>query len=210
MDALAAAWREEMQALRADEAQRGDAAVQRLDELQAAVAQHLATLGAALEAPLARLLQTASEVPQAAAGVLAQLRAEMARLSEQENVALAERSVLVERLGTLVQAVEDASRQAGEMAAQAGANALELSSWGEAFGQAVQQFHASNEKLVTALAQVEGAVSRSTARSDEQLAYYVAQAREVIDLSIASQHGVIERLRELAGKPAGIAPGITG
>ena len=210
MDQLAGVWRSELQVLREQEAQRGDAAVQRLDELQGAVAQHLATLGAALEAPLARLLATASEVPQAAAGVLAQLRAEMARLSEQENVALAERTVLVERLGTLVQAVEDASRHASEMAAQAGANAVELSSWGEAFGQSVQQFHASNEKLVAALAQVEGAVTRSTARSDEQLAYYVAQAREVIDLSIASQHGVIERLRELAGKPTGLAPGVTG
>ena len=42
--------------------------------------------------------------------------------------------------------------------------------------------------------------SRSTARSDEQLAYYVAQAREVIDLSIASQQGLVEHLRELQGK----------
>jgi DNA-binding ferritin-like protein len=193
--------RTELGALRDEESRRGDAAVARLGELQGAVAQHLATLGAALEAPLARLLATASEVPQAAAGVLAQLRAEMARLSEQENVALQERSVLVERLGRLVDTVEEASRQAGEMAAQAGASAIELSSWGEAFGQGVQRFHDSNEKLVAAMQQVEGAIGRSTARSDEQLAYYVAQAREVIDLSIASQHGVIEKLRELAAKP---------
>lgn len=200
-------WTEQLQALRQEESRRGDAAVARLGELQAALAQQLATLGAALEAPLARLLQTASEVPQAAAGVLAQLRQEMSRLAEQENVALQERTVLVERLGTLVQTVEDASRQAAEMAARASANAIELSSWGEAFGQSVQLFHAGNEKLVAAMQQVESAVTRSTARSDEQLAYYVAQAREVIDLSIASQHGVIERLRELAGKPVGLAAG---
>jgi hypothetical protein len=35
------------------------------------------------------------------------------------------------------------------------------------------------------------------ARSDEQLAYYVAQAREVIDLSITSQQSIVEDLRQL-------------
>jgi len=204
LDDLQAAVALQLETLRHEESLRGDAAVARLDDLQAAVARHLATLGAALEAPLARLLATASEVPEAAAGVLAQLRAEMSRLAQQENASLQERTLLVERLGTLVQAVEDASRKAADMATQASANAVELSSWGDAFGQGVQMFHASNEKLVAAMQQVEGAVTRSTARSDDQLAYYVAQAREVIDLSIASQHGVIDRLRELAGKPVGL------
>lgn len=204
MDELAGVWRTQLEALRHEEGRRGDAAVARLGELQAAAALQIARLGAELEAPLARLLATASEVPQAAAGVLAQLRAEMGRLAEQENLALQERAVLVERLGGLVQTVEDASRKAADMAVHASASAVELSSWGDAFGQGVQMFHAGNEKLVAAMQQVEDAVTRSTARSDDQLAYYVAQAREVIDLSIASQHGVIERLRELAGKPVGL------
>jgi hypothetical protein len=210
MDALAGVWRTQLEALRAEEQRRGDAAVARLGELQAALAQQLGTLGAALETPLARLLQTASEVPQAAAGVLAQLRQEMSRLAAQENAALQERTVLVERLAALMRTVEDASRQAAEVAAHASANAVELGAWGEAFSQSVQLFHAGNEKLVATLQQVEGAVTRSTARSDEQLAYYVAQAREVIDLSIASQHGVIEKLRDMAGKPAGIVTTATG
>ncbi len=200
--ALATTWQTHMEALRADEQRRGDAAVARLGELQAGVAQHLATLGAALEAPLARLMQTASEVPQAAASVLAQLRQEMAQLSSQENTTLAERTALVERLAALMQTVEEAARQATQMAVQAQANAVELSSWGEAFGQGVEMFHAGNEKLATALQQVEAAISRSTARSDEQLAYYVAQAREVIDLSISAQHGVIEKLRTLGSARA--------
>lgn len=195
--ALASTWQAQLEALRAEEQRRGDAAVARLGELQAGVAQHLATLGAALEAPLARLLQTASEVPQAAAGVLAQLRQEMAQLSAQENATLAERTALVQRLAALMQTVEEAARQATQMATLAQANAVELSSWGDAFGQGVELFHAGNEKLATALQQVEAAISRSTARSDEQLAYYVAQAREVIDLSISAQHGVIEKLRTL-------------
>jgi hypothetical protein len=39
-------------------------------------------------------------------------------------------------------------------------------------------------------------------RSDEQLAYYVAQAREVIDLSIMSQREVFEELRRLQSQQA--------
>jgi hypothetical protein len=40
-------------------------------------------------------------------------------------------------------------------------------------------------------------MDKSTARSDEQLAYYVAQAREIIDLSILSQKQVVEDLRQI-------------
>ncbi|MFL6693344.1 MAG: hypothetical protein ACJ8GO_10320, partial [Ramlibacter sp.] len=109
MDELAATWRTELAALRDDESVRGQAAVDRLGELQAAVAQHLATLGAALEAPIARLLQTASEVPQAAAGVITQLRQEMGRVAEKDNLALQERTVLLGQLGTLLQTVNQAS-----------------------------------------------------------------------------------------------------
>jgi hypothetical protein len=47
------------------------------------------------------------------------------------------------------------------------------------------------------LQRIEGSLERSTTRSDEQLAYYVAQAREVIDLSIASQQGIVDHIRQL-------------
>jgi hypothetical protein len=43
------------------------------------------------------------------------------------------------------------------------------------------------------------------ARSDDQLAYYVAQAREIIDLSISSQKEVVEEMRQLASKQAALA-----
>ena len=84
-------WHTTLAELRADEAQRGQAAVDRLGELQAALASQLATLGAALEAPMTRLMQTAAEVPQAAAGVIAELRQEMTRLTERDNLAFDER-----------------------------------------------------------------------------------------------------------------------
>ena len=202
----------------------------RMDALQAASAQHLATLGAALEAPMSRMMQTAAEVPQAAAGVIAQLREELARMTERENLALQEREALITQLQQLLggleqssgaqaraidtlvtsttslleqaaerqqQALQAQSEQAAGLSEQARASAVELASLGEAFAQGVQHFQDSQDKLLEGLLRLENALDRAQARSDEQLAYYVGQAREVIDLSISSQQGLIEKLHQL-------------
>jgi hypothetical protein len=92
--------------------------------------------------------------------------------------------------------------RAEDVAAQVNGSAIELASLGEAFGHGVQLFATTNEKLIESLQRIEGAVTQSMARSDEQLAYYVAQAREVIDLSISSQQGIVEDLRRLHGQAA--------
>ena len=64
-------------------------------------------------------------------------------------------------------------------------------------------FSDTNQKLVEGLQRVEGAIGQHMSRSDEQLAYYVAQAREVVDLSISAQQGIVEDLRSLrTAKPA--------
>jgi hypothetical protein len=142
---------------------------------------------------------------KAHAGVIAQLREETGRVSARENAALQERTALLEQLGALLRRVDAAaSEQAGkaaEMATQATAGAVQLTGVAQAFGDSVRAFQESNDRMLQALQRIEGSLERSTARSDEQLAYYVAQAREVIDLSIASQEGVIENLRQLQGKP---------
>lgn len=227
---LAAIWRTEMGALRDQEAQRAQAAVQRLDALQAAAAEHLATLGAALEAPLTQLLHTASEVPRAAAEVIAELRQEMTQLGERDNAALAERHATMEQLAAVLATVEQAtgaqraaidtlvqsatavleqasSRFAASLDAQSGtvqavgaqvqASAIELATLGQAFQHGVGLLGQSHESLVGSLQTLEGSVRQSLERSDEQLAYYVAQAREVIDLSITSQQSLVEDLRRL-------------
>ena len=240
LDQLATLWRTELGALRSEEALRGNAAVERLGELQTALASHLATLGVALEAPLTRLLNTAAEVPQAASGVIAQLRQEVSRLAERDNLALEERAGLVERISTLLQTInlaageqrsaieslvasaalvleksgshfsETLDAQAGgarDVAAQVAASAVELSSLGESFNHGVQLFSVTNEKLMETLQRIEGAIQQSMARSDEQLAYYVAQAREVIDLSITSQQGLVEDLRRLDSRKSAMSAG---
>ena len=110
---------------------------------------------------------------------------------------------VLERVGARFH--EQVQAEAGKLvdvAAQVTGSAVEVASLGEAFGFAVQLFGESNDKLVTHLERIDGALNAQMARSDEQLAYYVAQAREVIDLSILSQKQIIEELQRLAGRRA--------
>jgi hypothetical protein len=110
---------------------------------------------------------------------------------------------LLERVGTrFTEKLEHETGKLGSIAAQVTGSAVEVASLGEAFGAAVQVFGESNDKLVTHLQRIEGALDKSLARSDEQLAYYVAQAREVIDLSVLSQKQIVEDLQQLAGRRA--------
>ena len=138
---------------------------------------------------------------QAHAGVIAQLREQTGLLGERENAALQERTALLEQLGNLLRTLDAHAGRSAEMAAASTAGAQQLTGVAQSFGDSVQGFSASNDRMIQTLQRIEATLERSTARSDEQLAYYVAQAREVIDLSIASQEGVIENLRQLQGKP---------
>ncbi|MBD9429396.1 DUF802 domain-containing protein [Achromobacter sp. ACM03] len=106
---------------------------------------------------------------------------------------------LLDRVGT--QFTEQAQAETGklaEVAAQVASGAAEVASLGESFGTAVQLFGESNDKLVAHLQRIEAALDKSIARGDEQLSYYVAQAREVVDLSMVSQKQIIENLQQLA------------
>jgi Holliday junction resolvasome RuvABC endonuclease subunit len=71
-----------------------------------------------------------------------------------------------------------------------------------AFVGAIERFSESNDKLVDNLSKIETALEASSSRSDEQLAYYVAQAREIIDHSMMSQKGLIEEINQMAVKRA--------
>ena len=73
-----------------------------------------------------------------------------------------------------------------------------MASLAEGFGLAVEQFSQSNARLVEQLASIGESMDASSARSDEQMGYYVAQAREIIDQSLLSQREVFEELRELS------------
>lgn len=110
---------------------------------------------------------------------------------------------LLDRVGTrFTDHVEAETGKLGAVAAQVTGSAVEVASLGEAFGAAVHVFGASNDKLAAHLQRIETALDKSLARSDEQLAYYVAQAREVIDLSMLSQKQIVEELQQRAGQRA--------
>jgi hypothetical protein len=203
--------------------------VARLSELQTAVTAHLTTLGTALEDPITRLIETASEAPKAAAEVIGQLRQEISVSVARDNALLEERTRILGTLSTLLDAINHASTEQrgvidamvtasqaslqqtsgqfhehvaaetgklGDIAAQVTASAVDVASLGETFGFAVRNFSETNEKLMANLQRIEQAIEKSMTRSDEQLAYYVAQAREMIDLSIGSQKDVLEALQQ--------------
>lgn len=113
---------------------------------------------------------------------------------------------VLERVGTRFtdQVGTDTDRLAG-VAAQVTGSAVEVASLGEAFGFSVQLFSESSEKLGAQLQRIEAALGQSLTRSDEQLAYYVAQAREVVDLSVLSQKQIVEELQQLTRQRS--APG---
>jgi hypothetical protein len=232
---LSALLRTELSALREAEDARGQAAVDRLSELQTAVTAHLSTLGTALEDPITRLIETASEAPKAAAEVIGQLRQEISVSVARDNALLEERTRIMDTLSNLLDAINHASTEQrsvidslvsssaatlnqansqfidhvnnesaklGEIAAQVTASAVDVATLGETFSFAVRAFNETNEKLMANLQRIEQAMDKSMTRSDEQMAYYVAQAREIIDLSITSQKDVLETLQQHAAQGA--------
>jgi hypothetical protein len=222
-------------ALRDEEASRGAAAVARLGDLQTALTGHLSTLGTALEDPIRRLIETASEAPRAAADVIGQLRREMSSSVARDNELLEERSRIMAALNALLESVNHAAleqravidtlvassagalQQTGsqfaeqvgqqtaklsDMAAQVTSSAVDVASLSDALGFAVSAFGEANAKLVGQLQRIEGAMDKSMARSDDQLAYYVAQAREIIDLSLMSHKEIFDELRQRPARQA--------
>lgn len=112
---------------------------------------------------------------------------------------LASSAELLERVGTqFTERVEAETGKLTDVAAHVTTSAVEVASLGESFGAAVQLFGESNNTLVAHLQRIEAALDKSIARGDEQLSYYVAQAREVVDLSLMSQKQIIENLQQLA------------
>ncbi|MEP3563914.1 MAG: DUF802 domain-containing protein, partial [Marinobacter sp.] len=225
LDALITRISEQLTTLHDQEVARGEAANSRLAQLETTVSKHLTELGAGLEAPMTRLIETASETPKAAAQVISQLQSEMARNSERENQLLEERQRLVKELDSLLESqrsnadnqrqavdslisgagetltgiserfnvlIQEQSQQLGKLGEDLSGSSQEVGALSDAFLKAVELFSASNAQLQDSLNNIQKALDSASHRHDEQLAYYVAQAREVIDLSVSSQKDVID------------------
>jgi len=143
-------------------------------------------------ASLGQLLETVNQASHAQRGAVDALVDSSAALLDQIGRRLSD------KIGAESETVAAA-------ATQLSGSAVEVASLGEAFGFAVRLFSESNDKLMGQLQRIEGALGQSLQRSDEQLAYYVAQAREIIDLSLSSQQQIVEDLQRLASRPV-LAP----
>ncbi|RJP83920.1 MAG: hypothetical protein C4518_20625 [Desulfobacteraceae bacterium] len=230
MDTLAQMLKSELFALRKDEELRGQAAVERLGNLESALADHLTTIGRAMEAPMTRLIQTAEEAPRAAADVISQLGREASKRAEQDTRQLEEQRRIITGIDALSRSLAQtsadqhaaiealvhqskgmlenvASQFTDRMGAEAtrfsgvvenfAASAVEMASLGDAFSMAVTLFNESNEQLIQNLSRVEESLEKAAIRNDEQLGYYVAQAREIIDHCMLSQKEIFEDLQKL-------------
>ncbi|HET9645375.1 MAG TPA: DUF802 domain-containing protein, partial [Burkholderiaceae bacterium] len=151
------------------------AAAEVIAEVRQKLADSVARDNAALEEH-ARLMQTLQTLLDVLAGASGEQRAAVEAFVESS-------SALLERAGARFGETVDAqTEKMSGIAAQVVSSTVEAASLGEAFGLAVQLFSQSNEKLVAHLQRIEAALNKSITRSDEQLGYYVAQAREIIDL----------------------------
>ena len=162
----------------------------KLDEMTTA----LASLGEQLEQPMVRLIETASETPKAAAEVMSLVQSSTSALANVE-------SQIAERVDTHLEKITSATDNfAG--------SAVEMATLGDSFSNAVQLYNESNTELVQQLTRMEQAMAASTNRSDEQMAYYVAQAREIIDQSLLTQKDLFDELRAIkADENGGNEPG---
>ena len=178
-------------------------------EAPRAAAEVIGELRRELSASIARdneLLAERSRIMETLSTLLAAIDHASGAQREAIDGLVASANAMLERAGArFEQSIEAESARLSELAGQVGGGAAEVASLGEAFGAAVRLFAESNDKLMTTLARIEGSLEKSMARSDEQLAYYVAQAREIIDLSIMSQRRIMEDLQRLSAAPAGEA-----
>ncbi|MFZ2268075.1 MAG: DUF802 domain-containing protein [Azonexus sp.] len=175
-------------------------------EAPKAAAEVIGQLRHELSASMARdnsLLEERSRIMETLGALLDAINHASTEQRSAIDALVASSAELLERAGSQFAAkVESEAGKLVEIGTSITGGALEVASLGEAFGHAVQLFSESNDKMMIALQRIEGGLAKSLTRSDEQLAYYVAQAREIIDLSIMSQKKMVDDLQRVAGSEA--------
>jgi len=175
-------------------------------EAPKAAAEVIGQLRHELSASMARdnsLLEERSRIMETLGALLDAINHASTEQRSAIDALVASSADLLERAGSQFAAkVESETGKLVEIGSSITGGALEVASLGEAFGAAVKLFAESNDKMMVALQRIEGGLTKSLTRSDEQLAYYVAQAREIIDLSIMSQKKMVDDLQRVAGSEA--------
>jgi len=91
--------------------------------------------------------------------------------------------------------LENESSKLSEMVKHFASSSAEMASLGDAFNAAVSVFSESNNLLIENLGRIEISLEKSDSRSNEQLAYYVAQAREIIDHNLLTHKEILDALQ---------------
>ena len=173
-------------------------------EAPRAAAEVMGLLRQQLSASLARdntLLEERSRIMATLATLLAAVNQATSEQRQAIDALVAASAGQLQQAGARLETLMVAeSGRLGAVSAQLTGSAVEVASLGEAFGMAVALFSDASQALALNLQRIEGALDKSSARSDEQLAYCVAQAREIIDLSIGSQQQIVDQLQQLAGR----------
>lgn len=201
----------ELVAATRDQAETTIAEVTRLMQTAAeapkAAADVIGQLRHELTASMARdnsLLEERSRIMETLAALLDAINHASTEQRSAIDALVASSAEVLERVGGQFAAkVDSEAGKLVDIGASITGGALEVASLSEGFGHAVGLFSKSNDKMMAALQRIEGALAKSLTRSDEQLAYYVAQAREIIDLSIMSQKQIVDDLHRAAGQSAG-------
>lgn len=171
-------------------------------EAPKAAAEVIGQLRHELSASMARdnsLLEERSRIMETLGALLDAINHASTEQRSAIDALVASSAELLERAGSQFAArVESEAGKLVEVGSGIAGGALEVASLGEAFGAAVKLFAESNDKMMAALQRIENGLAKSLTRSDEQLAYYVAQAREIIDLSILSQKKMVDDLQRVA------------
>ncbi|UCV17512.1 DUF802 domain-containing protein [Ferribacterium limneticum] len=175
-------------------------------EAPKAAAEVIGQLRHELSASMARdnsLLEERSRIMETLGALLDAINHASTEQRSAIDALVASSADLLERAGSQFAAkVESEAGKLVDIGTSITGGALEVASLGEAFGVAVKLFTESNDKMMAALQRIEGGLTKSLTRSDEQLAYYVAQAREIIDLSIMSQKKMVDDLQRVAASEA--------
>ncbi|MFK7732921.1 MAG: hypothetical protein AB8B48_14970 [Pseudomonadales bacterium] len=142
------------------------------------VFEQLATMSKAFEAGTAQQHESMNQLLQGSSTALSQAGSQFSQHISTE----------LEKLGSVTEHFE--------------ASAINMDSLGESFASAVAQYSQSNEQLVQQLNRIEQSMDTAGNRSDQQMSYYVAQAREIIDQSLLSQKELFDELRQVSsGEP---------
>lgn len=88
-------------------------------------------------------------------------------------------------------------KQLGASGQQIASTALELAALSGGFADSVAAFKASSEAVNTSLTTITEVLMAAGSRSDEQMGYYVDQAREIIDHNLITQQTILERLESV-------------